>query len=159
MFSPTTHTVRIIAYSQSTSFSCDLSCSNLAFSVSASRLRASIESMSHSTRSSSVAMLDRLTTKRPERIFGPQSIFFMRGGTTHHIFYIIPARWYHWLNLILMVFRGIANFNVVLSSQVINSKQPKIGLTQESLRMVTARVLVVLSGSFTSQIETGPTLT
>ena len=47
----------------------------------------------------------------------------------------------------------------VLSSQVINSKQPNLGLTQESLRMVTARVLVVLSGSFTSQIETGPTLT
>ena len=47
----------------------------------------------------------------------------------------------------------------VLSSEVINSKQPNLGLTQESLRMVTARVLVVLSGSFTSQIETGPTLT
>ena len=47
----------------------------------------------------------------------------------------------------------------VLSSQVINSKQSNLGLTQESLRMVTARVLVVLSGSFTSQIETGPTLT
>ena len=47
----------------------------------------------------------------------------------------------------------------VLSSQVIKSKQPNLGLTQESLRMVTARVLVVLSGSFTSQIETGPTLT
>ena len=44
-------------------------------------------------------------------------------------------------------------------SQVINSKQPNLGLTQESLRMVTDRVLVVLSGSFTSQIETGPTLT
>ena len=29
----------------------------------------------------------------------------------------------------------------------------------EVLRMVTARALVVLSGSFTSQIETGPTLT
>jgi len=47
----------------------------------------------------------------------------------------------------------------ILSSQVIYSKQPNLGLTQESLRMVTARVLVVLSGSFTSQIETGPTLT
>ena len=47
----------------------------------------------------------------------------------------------------------------VLSSQVINSKQPNLGLTQESLRMVTAKVLVVLSGSFTSQIQTGPTLT
>ena len=47
----------------------------------------------------------------------------------------------------------------VLSSQVINSKQPNLGLTQESLRMVTARLLVVLSGSFTSQIEAGPTLT
>ena len=47
----------------------------------------------------------------------------------------------------------------VLSSQVINSKQPNLGLTQESLRTVTARVLVVLSGSFTSHIETGPTLT
>ena len=47
----------------------------------------------------------------------------------------------------------------VLSSQVINSKQPNLGLMQESLRMVTARVLVVLSGSVTSQIETGPTLT
>ena len=82
IFSSTTHTVRIIAYSQSTSLSCDLSCSNLAFSVSASRLRASIESMSQSTRSSSVAMLDRLTTKRPERIFGPQSIFS-------------PTRWHH----------------------------------------------------------------
>jgi len=46
-----------------------------------------------------------------------------------------------------------------LSSQVINSKQPYLGLTQESLGMVTVRVLVVLSGSFTSQIETGPTLT
>ena len=46
-----------------------------------------------------------------------------------------------------------------LRSQVINSKQPNLGLTQESLRMVTARVLVVLSGSFTSQIEAGPTLT
>ena len=32
-------------------------------------------------------------------------------------------------------------------------------LTQESLRMVTGRVLVVLSGSFTSQIQTGPKLT
>ena len=50
-------------------------------------------------------------------------------------------------------------FFLVLSSQVINSKQPNLGLTQESLRMVTARVLVVLMGSFTSQIETGPTLT
>ena len=39
------------------------------------------------------------------------------------------------------------------------SKQPYLGLTQESLRMVTARVLVVLGGSFTSQIETGLTLT
>ena len=47
----------------------------------------------------------------------------------------------------------------ILSSQIINSKQPNLGLTQESLRMVTARVLVVLSGSFTSQTETGPTLT
>ena len=47
---------------------------------------------------------------------------------------------------------------IILSSQVINSKQPNLGLTQESLRMVTDRVLVVLSGSFTSQIETGPTL-
>ena len=47
----------------------------------------------------------------------------------------------------------------LLSSQVINSKQRNLGLTQESLRMVTARVLVVLSGSFTSQIDTGPTLT
>ena len=47
----------------------------------------------------------------------------------------------------------------VLSYQVINSKQHNLGLTQESLRMVTARVLVVLSGSFTSQIETGPTIT
>ena len=46
----------------------------------------------------------------------------------------------------------------VLRSQVIYSKQPTLGLTQESLRMVTARVPVVLSGSFTSQIETGPTL-
>ena len=46
-----------------------------------------------------------------------------------------------------------------LSSQVINSKQSNLWLTQETLRMVTARVLVVLSGSFTSQIETGPTLT
>ena len=44
-------------------------------------------------------------------------------------------------------------------SQVIYSKQLNLGLTQESLRMVTARVLVVLSGSVTSQIETGPTLT
>ena len=34
-----------------------------------------------------------------------------------------------------------------------------LGLTQESLSMVTARVLVVLSGSFTPQIDTGPTLT
>ena len=43
---------------------------------------------------------------------------------------------------------------------IINSKQPNLAwLTQESLRMVTARVLVVLSGSFTSQIETGPTVT
>ena len=48
---------------------------------------------------------------------------------------------------------------LVLSSQVINSKQPNLGLMQESLRMVIARVLVVLSGSFTSQIEPGPTLT
>ena len=47
----------------------------------------------------------------------------------------------------------------VLRSQVIYSKQSNVGLTQESLRMVTARVLVVLSGSFTSQIETGQTLT
>ena len=47
----------------------------------------------------------------------------------------------------------------VLSSQVINSKQPNLGLTQESLMVVTARVLVFLSGSFTSQIEMGPTLT
>ena len=46
-------------------------------------------------------------------------------------------------------------YSAFSGSQVINSKQ----LTQESLRMVTARVLVVLSGSFTSQIETGPTLT
>ena len=38
-------------------------------------------------------------------------------------------------------------------------KQPNLRLTQESLRMVTARVLAVLSGSFTSQIETGPILT
>ena len=47
---------------------------------------------------------------------------------------------------------------LVLSSQVINFKQPNLELTQESLRMVTARVLDVLNGSFTSQIETGPTL-
>ena len=47
----------------------------------------------------------------------------------------------------------------VLRSQVIYSKQPNLGLTQESLRMVTVRVLGVLSGSFTSQIETGPILT
>ena len=46
-----------------------------------------------------------------------------------------------------------------LRSQVIYSKQPNLGLTQESPRMVTARVLVVLSGSFTSEIETEPTLT
>ena len=46
-----------------------------------------------------------------------------------------------------------------LRSQVIYFKQPNLGLTQELLRMVTARVLVVLSGSFMSQIETGPTLT
>ena len=47
----------------------------------------------------------------------------------------------------------------ILRSPVIYSKQPNLGITQESLRVVTARVLVVLSGSFTSQIETGPTLT
>ena len=46
-----------------------------------------------------------------------------------------------------------------IRSQVIYSKQPNLRLTQESLRMVTARVLIVLSGSFTSQIEMGPTLT
>ena len=40
-----------------------------------------------------------------------------------------------------------------LRSQVIFFKQPNLGLTQESLRMVTARVLVVISGSFTSQIN------
>ena len=33
-------------------------------------------------------------------------------------------------------------------SQFMYSKQPKLGLTQESLRMVTARVVVVISGSF-----------
>ena len=37
-----------------------------------------------------------------------------------------------------------------IAAQVIYSKQPNLGLTQESLRMVTARVLFVLSGSFTS---------
>ena len=46
------------------------------------------------------------------------------------------------------------NVTISLRSQVIYSKQPNIGLAQESLRMVTARVLVVLSGSLTSQIET-----
>ena len=33
-----------------------------------------------------------------------------------------------------------------------------VDLSMLALREVTARVLVVLSGSFTSQIETGPTL-
>ena len=55
--------------------------------------------------------------------------------------------------------RSIYNQKYSLMSLVIYSKQPNIGLTQTSLRMVTARVLVVLSGSFTSQIETEPTLT
>ena len=42
-----------------------------------------------------------------------------------------------------------------LRSQVINSKQPNLGLTQESLRIVTAWVLVVLSGSFHGRRSVG----
>ena len=62
---------------------------------------------------------------------------------------------------VLILLSTLCITTIVLSSQIINSKQPSLGagLTQELLRMVTARVLVVLSGSFTSHIETGPTLT
>ena len=46
-----------------------------------------------------------------------------------------------------------------LTSQPFSEHFPEADLSMLALRVVTARVLVVLSGSFMSQIETGPTLT